>query len=180
MAFHGIPTTFNHRVYRSRLEARWAIMFEMLEWKAEYEPFDCNGWIPDFAIRGHSKLPLLVEVKPTFVLPPETVLKIDQADEAHEVLLVGIAPMAADEWEGPRLGWIREMGYEGAAGQPCGWWQEALLGRWENRIGLCAAYGSYHDRISGENEGSNGYGVSLSEITAMWAEAGNLSQWRRG
>ena len=44
MSHKGIPTLYNWRRYRSRLEARWAVMFDMLGWKAEYEPFDCDGW----------------------------------------------------------------------------------------------------------------------------------------
>ena len=44
------PTTYNGRLFRSRLEARWAAYFDLLGWAWEYEPFDLNGWSPDFAI----------------------------------------------------------------------------------------------------------------------------------
>lgn len=58
----AIPTIYKNRQYRSRLEARWAMFFDLLGWKYEYEPYDLKGWIPDFAIFGLDEV--LVEVKP--------------------------------------------------------------------------------------------------------------------
>jgi hypothetical protein len=58
----AIPTRYNGVKFRSRLEARWAAFFEQCGWPWEYEPFDLEGWIPDFLIKGAS--PCLVEVKP--------------------------------------------------------------------------------------------------------------------
>lgn len=59
----AIPTIYNHVQFRSRLEARWDAFFDLagIEW--DYEPFDLDGWAPDFLLRtavGH----VLVEVKP--------------------------------------------------------------------------------------------------------------------
>lgn len=188
MKFRGIPTVYNWRRCRSRLEARWAVMFDMLEWQAEYEPFDCDGWIPDFAIRTPAELPLLVEVKPIWNLDVEVTNKIDRAAGTHEVLLLGLAPLLSEEFESPMIGWLREFN---SNGDYAGWWQDALLGRWKRdktkdvpkdyvpKIGFCAAYGSYHDRITGLYDGSYGYGVEQDEMDAMWAEAGNRTQWRR-
>lgn len=59
---HGIPTRYRETRFRSRLEARWAAFFDLVEWRWIYEPFDGDGWIPDFLIQGSS--PLLVEVGP--------------------------------------------------------------------------------------------------------------------
>ena len=54
----AIPTTYKGIRFRSRLEARWAAMFDICGWRWEYEPLDLPGWIPDFLI--HTKtLPLL-------------------------------------------------------------------------------------------------------------------------
>lgn len=65
------PTEFKGVMFRSRLEARWAGFFDLLEIKWEYEPIDFNGWSPDFKIYlpcGHSECPdthdLYAEVKP--------------------------------------------------------------------------------------------------------------------
>lgn len=59
--------------FRSRLEARWAAFFDLAGWTWEYEPFDLEGWSPDFLVSfpcGHSECSgsheLLVEVKPFF------------------------------------------------------------------------------------------------------------------
>ena len=51
--------------YRSRGEARWAAFFDRIGWRHTYEPFDADGYILDFAIRGTK--PLIVEVKPAAV-----------------------------------------------------------------------------------------------------------------
>lgn len=58
----GIPTKANGYQMRSRLEATWAHFFDCIGWQWEYEPFDANGYIPDFVILGPR--PFLVEIKP--------------------------------------------------------------------------------------------------------------------
>lgn len=58
--FKPIPTKYKGRQYRSRLEARWAAYFDLTNIPFEYEPFDLDGWIPDFIINGET----LVEIKP--------------------------------------------------------------------------------------------------------------------
>jgi hypothetical protein len=58
----NIPTLYRGRMYRSRLEARWAAFFDRLGWKHEYEPFDLGRWSPDFAITD--PFDALIEVKP--------------------------------------------------------------------------------------------------------------------
>lgn len=62
--FAAIPTMYNGVQFRSRLEARWAAFFDLCGWQWEYEPFDLNGWIPDFVLSRHSGGKTLVEVKP--------------------------------------------------------------------------------------------------------------------
>ena len=65
----------------ARLEARWASFFERdLGWSWTYEPFDADGYIPDFAIAGAA--PLLVEVRPV----------LTQADCRAQSLPSGSAP----------------------------------------------------------------------------------------
>lgn len=66
-------TKYNGIWFRSRLEARWACFFDLLELEWMYEPIDINGWTPDFSIKfpcKHSECNgshiLLVEVKPYF------------------------------------------------------------------------------------------------------------------
>ncbi len=58
------PTKYNGRLYRSRLEARWAAFFDLLEWDYEYEPVDFKHWSPDFLINGYDGIKLYLEIKP--------------------------------------------------------------------------------------------------------------------
>lgn len=73
----SIPTQYRGVNFRSRLEAKWAMMFDGLGWHWEYEPFELDGYIPDFilAFNGHQ---VLVEVKPIVGLsassPPQAVI----------------------------------------------------------------------------------------------------------
>lgn len=69
--FKSHPTRYKGVLFRSRLEARWAAFFDLIGWRWEYEPFDLDGWTPDFLVEfpcGHSECgpthTLLVEVKP--------------------------------------------------------------------------------------------------------------------
>lgn len=57
----GIPTTYKGVRMRSRQEARWARMFDYLGWEWDYEPIDCNGWLPDFWMPAEEAL---LECKP--------------------------------------------------------------------------------------------------------------------
>lgn len=46
----SIPTVYRGVQFRSRLEARWAAFFDLLEWRWVYESMDFDGWIPDFQL----------------------------------------------------------------------------------------------------------------------------------
>ena len=95
----SIPTTYAGVNFRSRLEARWAAFFDLCGWKWDYEPFDLDGWAPDFLIKGMA-YPVLVEVKP-FDLGLRITDEVSAAFEkavAHRgedrvVLLLGIGPV---------------------------------------------------------------------------------------
>ena len=40
---HAIPTEYKGAMFRSRLEARWAATFDILQMGWVYEPFDMGG-----------------------------------------------------------------------------------------------------------------------------------------
>lgn len=64
MEIRAIPTTYAGVNFRSRLEARWAAMFDLLGLRWDYEPpIDFAGWIPDFMITCRLR-PVYVEIKP--------------------------------------------------------------------------------------------------------------------
>jgi len=58
------PTVYKNTEFRSRLEARWAAFFDLLGWRWQYEPYDLNGWTPDFIVYGSKNRYILFEVKP--------------------------------------------------------------------------------------------------------------------
>lgn len=92
---HGIPTLYAGVRFRSRLEARWAAFFDEVGWSWEYEPFDCEGYIPDFVILG--EMPLLVDVKPA-LSGPELWQRADELvpwveEWKHDMLVVGVSPL---------------------------------------------------------------------------------------
>lgn len=127
--FAAIPTVYRGIQMRSRLEAKWACVFDSLGWRWEYEPLDLKGWIPDFVldIKGFKK-PVLAEIKPIFDYQEDrsTIIKIEQAlgapkpaelrapgersDDSgwdvffatlpYEVLLLGAKPIEVDITDG--------------------------------------------------------------------------------
>jgi hypothetical protein len=83
MDIEAIETTYNHIVYRSRLEARWVIFWDTLNVKYEYEPrkFDFGEikYIPDFWLPEIEKwveikgqVPMEMEIKKAQLLVKET------------------------------------------------------------------------------------------------------------
>ena len=187
---HGIQTTYRNILFRSRLEATWAAFFDQLRWEWQYEPFDCDGWIPDFSLKSvmNAPAPVLVEVKPITDFCQDTADKIDCANSAHEVLLLGIAPdFESHQPHNARLGWLRDAGPERRGD---GVWDDAILGLWSydqitNRrnpsklIGFCHAGQSYEDRITGLYDGSWGDGsLYVDDLKPLWAQAKNAVRWR--
>lgn len=94
----AIPTTYAGVNFRSRLEARWAAFFDICGWKWDYEPFDLDGWAPDFLIKTRLA-DVLVEVKPLRierVIDHPDILEYEKAcrhQNTHQVLLLGMCPV---------------------------------------------------------------------------------------
>jgi hypothetical protein len=192
----GIPTVYAGRRFRSRVEARWAAFFDLLEWKWEYEPFDLKGWIPDFSLKGFNE-DVIVEVKSVSRLEdPIAVEAIAKAEKAmkedsrrSDLLLLGHQWPDVKNWiDEVAFGWLGQ--YMGDVGFE-GWsWAEAALGRWEGRdrdtkcnhsgYGFCHSEQSFHDRITGRYDGGRfgSSGVDQKELARFWQEAGNRVQWK--
>lgn len=176
----SIPTEYNHRTYRSRLEARWACFFDLCGWSCEYEAMDLNGWIPDFVIKG--KDIVLVEVKTKTILDETLIRKMvnaiqDTEIEGKDLLLLG--SMFPEEGF---LGWTAQYiisEYD---------WGKAAIGMWSHEpcengiVGFCHEYQSFYDRITGKHDGGH-YGDYCDKGIALakkyWAEAGNMIQWKK-
>ncbi len=173
-AVRGIRTTYAGTRFRSRLEARWAAFFDLVGWGWTYEPFDVEGWIPDFLIHGDK--PVLVEIglcanlseyhskaaKPLLYLERPTIV-------------LGISPIALDD---QRAGLMVNEFPVRRDGTPSG----ACPAYWF----LCSTcrrltiYGDDVDHPCGHALGGANTTAPASWLHDQWARAGNAVQWRRG
>lgn len=201
----AIPTTYAGVNFRSRLEARWAAFFDLCEWKWDYEPFDLDGWAPDFLLKG--KIKALVEVKPIDFRGPEKQLyaqalahgakafgvSIPRSNGAlpeYEALVVGNGPFETN--------WSSRWAL-GVLAAPCREWDEVeqelyadhaedptfgsdiadiFLGN-TTYLDYAARFGSYQYRISGKHDGDHHLRpVGDDAPERLWREAGNIVQWK--
>lgn len=179
----AIETAYRGLRFRSRLEATWAAFFDRLGWYWSYEPFERDGWIPDFALSSGYGVcrPILVEVKPTTAMEGRYTQKIDRADQEHEALLVGCA---LPSWQKKvSIGWLRDENMEWASA-PFGRWEGLVSGEGnpERKIGFGHSTGDFTDRITGCDDGPcfGSGGPVEAEVWRAWAGAKNTMQWLRG
>lgn len=93
------PTMYNGRLYRSRLEARYAAFYGLMNYEAEYEPLDLPGWSPDFQIqyRGFSSYVEVKPIKNISELDDEYIQRVVKAalplyNQDFEIRITGIDP----------------------------------------------------------------------------------------
>jgi hypothetical protein len=178
MNINAIPTRYAGTQFRSRLEARWAKFFDLVNWRWEYEPLDLKGWIPDFALIGKGQT-TLVEVKPIDSLDDpiaqNTCGKIEHAlrasERTNEILLLGCIWPQQPWSDEPALGWLAEYGEYYDHGWCWGFAPFHHLGG----LGFCHAEQSFRNRITGEYDGDSGTGTEAP--IHLWREAGNAVQW---
>jgi len=187
----GIPTLYRGVRYRSRLEARWAAFFSLLGWPAYYEPFDLNGWIPDFVLHGRRKgcQGIAVEVKPVYGMDDPlfqaTIEKIAASGWQGESLIVSYF-LPRDYCDQLGIGWCREIFYDAPRLDVAVFQSTGKLGAEDDRgvgpdnvaavVGYCHLYGDFTDRIGGYYYGGS-TGGDEEEIASLWAQAGNEVQW---
>lgn len=200
----AIATQLNGIEYRSRLEARWASFFTRMGWEHTYEPFDGDGYIPDFLIHGEQ--PLLVEVKPAttraeYEAAIEKATKGLAAHWTHDILIVGVTPLPKI---GDSFGWGTSHAAAGLLGEhlprtmpplsrseamarlgyreTAGWSFE--VGRWITCT-CCHRNAVFHEELSYtsrpcghyDGDGHLGY-LPKRNITEAWAAACNDVKWR--
>lgn len=160
----GIPTLYRGVLMRSRTEARWAAMFDRLEWRWQYEPFDCAGWIPDFALDFPAGQ-MLVEIKSTDEDFWAARCKIDSSGHDGPVAILGhaitgVAGLIRDNSEG-FWAWCQVNFFQClSCGSPS---MLAYDGDWKCRV--CGdGYGNAH--------------VGEIDMDQMWDDAGNRVQWK--
>ena len=65
--YGAIPTRVLGVNFRSRLEAKWACVFQLMGWAWSYEPIDLAAHkIPDFVV--HFRHPIIIECKPAMTI----------------------------------------------------------------------------------------------------------------
>jgi hypothetical protein len=169
----AIPTTYRGIRFRSRIEARWAAMFDQLQWPWEYEPLDLDGYIPDFVLGFHR--PLLVEVKSELegLALVQHEPKIENSGWDKEAIIVGAAPTLGSK---NILGSLWELCDEhGGRGWDDAVWIECF------RCGtsLNSYSGSYECRRCGAHDGDGHFmALGATELQPYWAAASNLTAWK--
>lgn len=203
MTRSGIPTDYRSQRFRSRLEARWAAFFDLVGWRWTYEPFDTDGYIPDFLI--HGDWPFLVEVGPCVTetdyrnktakpnaavgslkrdvvilgVDPICNLRSPVGNDASRLVATWWTPQAGlhgeyGEWGGEERDWAPESGFS---------WEPGVWGRCFD----CGAVGIVHELMSyslrpcsHHQSGSFGDRIAEAELEDLWRTAGNRVQWKSG
>jgi hypothetical protein len=189
MSAFGIPTKYADVKFRSRIEARWASMFDFLGWEWSYEPIDLDGYIPDFMLWFNR--PLLVEIKSAVSLSDywSATTKIDLSGWEHEAIVLGAEAVAPPFHPGivETVGLIRDESFGG--------WQELGMGMCSandhstnrldetfgllRQVGLFSNNGSYHCRVCGGGDGDHHVRyLTAKNITKMWRASCNAVQWK--
>lgn len=172
--WNGIPTTYKEVAFRSRLEARWAVMFDSLGWAWEYEPMDLAGYIPDFILPFAQ--PLLVEVKAATSLAQlePHVAKIERSGWKGEALLVGSWLFRAESWDRAALGLL---GGSWGSGGPLVW-DAGVAGvcRSCRCPSIMSDEQSYHCRVCGSHD--SGLVDAGLWFESVWRSSGSAVQWQ--
>jgi hypothetical protein len=182
----GIPTIYQGTEYRSRLEARWGAFFRRVGWDAIYEPFDSNGYIPDFVIQGDR--PLLIEIKPA-LLATEYAAAVPKVTAGvagiwnHDILVLGMTPVPPIKSSfgdsHPSAGWLGEIFPDDVSVDwtfaPAMW----LLCLNCQSFAVCHDWMSYASRPCGCYDGDHYMGsMGRLALEQHWGEAANDVKWR--
>jgi len=169
----GIETNYKGIIFRSRLEAKWAMFFDEVGWDWTYEPIDLQGWIPDFIIYGEGR-DVLIEVKP-FSKEEEWNNELKIIEKAIKntkydcVLLLG-SKINKKEVDSCGIGWVYDKHY---------WIDEAIL-TYYNGYDFAGVNGSYENRLSKIYDGDHFYFPIKSDLVVnIWNRCINKSKWNK-
>lgn len=172
------PTKYRGIQFRSRLEATWAAFFDNLGWDWEYDPFELDGYLPDFVLRFPR--PVIVEVKPANSLAEmdQYRAKIESSGWTHDYLIVGTGLF--------RHGYLHDLLALGLLGQSgvCDddgndtWsMDEACFGACDECgrptfVHVAGTWGSYACNHFFKGQ------PTPRDYSGMWARAKNMTQWK--
>lgn len=178
----AIPTEYNGLIFRSRLEARWAMFFDQIGWAWEYEPDILNniGWLPDFMLFGEQEN-ILVEVKPFFHFDEwkTTISKINQTllntfYKNTEVLLLGGSLIKRKNTE-VALGFLLEQIDNAISTSK----ETAIFRGSKYKFGFHSEYGSYHCRITGLYDGNTYVGLDDEDYLILsWNKTNEVGRYK--
>lgn len=165
----AIPTEYRGVTFRSLLEAKWAIMFDLLSVSWNYEPLELGttpgtGYIPDFLldVAVYSRLtvkgPVLAEVRP--VVTPDQfrnpINKIAKSGWRGSAVVLGAVVWTNDS----------------------PWGRETVLGRGHPSVSEThAADGANEWYPIGFHRSQRMFGMGGDDLEAAWREATRRSQW---
>jgi hypothetical protein len=184
----AIETRYQSHLFRSRLEARWACMFDLVGWEWTYEPFDAHWYIPDFVLLGDGSV--AVEVKPATTLEELERHALDVEEGLvgywnHDYLVVGVNPTF-----GKAIGWHGSYlpGYAEARNGDVHWhdaphWTGAPA-FWHNCCNHALSFhhqDTYLSQPCGCNHIDAQYlgPVRAADLKALWGHAHEQSRWTR-
>jgi hypothetical protein len=169
----GIPTRYAATNFRSRLEARWAAWFDIVGLEWAYEPFDCDGYIPDFLVEQR----LLCEVKPitwdavyddAAIVEARGKLCHAFPDFRYEVALLGTSARRTGTSNVYFIGETADRDATAFSDLTASW-----ILSWHKRPG------EHVIRVGEHIEGSSPLRFMRlgSDLETLWKEAGNRVQW---
>lgn len=180
------PTLYRGINFRSRLEARWAAMFDLLGWTWEYEPETPGAYIPDFLVHGTGGRQMFVEVKSLadFIQNRSAIVAKAEGALGYSTPFL----VVTDQFQ-------RTMGFDAlmlgdlynGEGEDGGYDHDhaVLFQPGKVRYGLefdiAGEFGSWAGVLSGAYEGNalfEGTMLQKPELLQLWSRAGNAIQWK--
>jgi hypothetical protein len=151
------PTVYKGVTFRSKHEAHWAAFFDYFNWSWAYEPFNCNGWLPDFKLGE-----LLVEVKPfAFTETVDVRKKMDQAVKNVPLLLLLQEPKTT-------IGYLKHSEHQDF-GVDIDGWEEATISL---NGGITSTHGLWHCYVVNSNdEYFRKPSIDFDKIRMAWGHA---------
>jgi hypothetical protein len=178
MAITAIPTTYKGIEFRSRLEAKWACVFDELGWQWDYEAVDLDGYIPDFILKfPHGNM--LCEVKPATTKDEllEATEKVEHSGWDSHALVVG-SLLHYGEWPDPMIGIVTAINEY----RNCYWgWDWAVSHGCTacRRTSIHHLNARWHCRVCGGYDGDGHLG-GKNLLPEAWKTATNTVKYRHG